>query len=108
MFLTVRQTALQFIDDSRSKMAGGAGRDGMDSRRFARDEGPDDRGCGEASTSRFRRTIADLEKSWAVETSRAPFYPFATWTTEGPRLGAATLLKRNGRGEDDCLLTEAL
>jgi hypothetical protein len=48
-------------------------------------------------------TIADLEKSW-VETGYAPFHPFVTWTPEGPRFGAATLLKRHGRGTDDRLL----
>jgi hypothetical protein len=53
---------------------------------------------------RFRRTIAELEKSWVVEARNAPFYPFVTWTREGPRLGAGTPLARNGRSEDDRLL----
>jgi hypothetical protein len=76
----------------------------MDSRQSVRDEEPDDYGRAATPTGRFRRTMAHLEKSWAVETRAAPFYPFVTWTPDGPRLGASTLLKRNGRSEDDRLL----
>ncbi len=75
----------------------------MDNRKFAREEEPDDCGCGGTSTGRFRQTIVDLEESWAVETRHALFYPFVTWTPEGPRLGAATLLTRNGHSEDRLL-----
>ncbi|HEY5206660.1 MAG TPA: hypothetical protein VIJ63_18985, partial [Roseiarcus sp.] len=59
----------------------------------ARDE-PDDRGCAATPTGRFRRTIAELEKSWAAEARNAPFYLFVTWTPDGPRLGA----ERRSRG----------
>lgn len=76
----------------------------MDARQSVKDEGPDSAGCGGAPIERFRRTIADLEKSWVVEARNEPFYPFVTWTPEGPRLGAGTLLARNGRSEDDRLL----
>jgi hypothetical protein len=76
----------------------------MGARKLVGDEGPDDCGCGATPTARFRRTIADLEKSWAIEARSAPFYPFVTWTQEGARLGAGTLLKRTGRSEDDRLL----
>jgi hypothetical protein len=86
------------------KPADAAGHRRMDSRRFARDEESDDCGCGATSTARFRRTIAELEKSWAAEARNTPFYPFVTWTPDGPLLGAATPLARNGRSEDDRLL----
>jgi hypothetical protein len=69
----------------------------MDSRKFARDEEPDDCGCGATPTARFRRTIAELEKSSAAEARNATFHPFVTWTREGPRRGAGTPLARNGR-----------
>jgi hypothetical protein len=76
----------------------------MDSRKFGREKESDDCDCGGTLAGRFRRTIADLEESWAVKARQAPFYPFVTWTPEGARLGAATLLARNGRSEDDRLL----
>ncbi len=76
----------------------------MHSPKFVRTDGLNSHGHGGTSSGRFRRTVADLEKSLAVEARDAPFYPFVTWTPDGPRLGAATLLKRNGRGEDDRLL----
>jgi len=84
----------------------------MDSRTLTRDEGPDD--CGVAtSAGRFRRTIAGLEKSLAVETRRAPFTRSSPGRRTDPgdraskdaRLstgdGAGTLLRRNGPSEDD-------
>ena len=77
----------------------------MEARRFVTDEGPDDYGRGAMQIGCFRRTITDLEKSWATEARGAPFYPFVTWTPDGPRLGNATPLARNGRRiEDDRLL----
>jgi hypothetical protein len=75
----------------------------MNNRALAGDEGPDGSWPG-PDADRFRRTIAELEKRWAVEARAAPFYPFVAWTPGGPRLGAATLLKRKGRGENDRLL----
>ncbi|WP_113891846.1 hypothetical protein [Roseiarcus fermentans] len=53
---------------------------------------------------RFRQTIATLERTWAAEARNAPFYPFVTWTAEGPRLGAATVLARKGAPEEARLL----
>jgi hypothetical protein len=77
------------ILESRLKPADAAGNRPMDSRKLARNQEPDDCGCGATSIGRFRQTIAGLEKSWAGETSCAPFYPFVTWTPDGPFLGAA-------------------
>jgi hypothetical protein len=76
----------------------------MDARQSVKDEGPNRCGYGATLADRFRRTISDLEKSWGSETARTPFYPFITWTRDGPLLGAATLLARHGRSEDDRLL----
>ena len=56
----------------------------MDGRKSLRDEEPDGRGRGGTPAGQFRRTIADLEKSWAIEARGAPFYPFVTWTPDGP------------------------
>ncbi|HSU98556.1 MAG TPA: hypothetical protein VLI91_00470 [Roseiarcus sp.] len=75
----------------------------MNNRALAEDEGPAG-SCSRRDADRFRRTISGLETSWRAEAARAPFYPFIAWTPEGARLGAATLLKRNGRSEDDRLL----
>jgi hypothetical protein len=61
----------------------------MHDRKSLRDEGRDDCGCGGMSIGRFRRTVADLEKSLAVEARDAPFYPFVTWTTQARRRDAA-------------------
>jgi hypothetical protein len=61
-------------------------------------------GRGEASLDQFHRTIAALKESWAAEARRSPFHPFVTWTREGPRLGAATLLAGKGAGEEARLL----
>jgi hypothetical protein len=76
----------------------------MQARDLAQERGSEDCACGDASSSRFRRAIAALEESWAAEARRSPFYPFVTWTREGPRIGAATLLTRKGTGEDERLL----
>lgn len=74
----------------------------MDSRKSVRGEGRGDCGCSATSIGRFRRTITELEKSWTAR--NAPFYPFVTWTPDGPRVGAGTPLARNGRSEEDRLL----
>ena len=58
----------------------------------------------EATQDRFRRTIAALEQSWPEDEKRAAFYPFVTWTPEGARLGASTLLRRKGSRDDARLL----
>ncbi len=75
----------------------------MNNRALAGDERPDG-SWSRPNADRFRRTISDLETSWRAEAIRAPFYPFVAWTPEGPRLGAATLLKRDGHGQDERLL----
>lgn len=75
----------------------------MDSCALAGDRAPDG-SRSPRDAGRFRRTVSELEKSWAGEARAAPFYPFVTWTLEGARLGAGTLLKGNGRNEDDRLL----
>jgi hypothetical protein len=71
---------------------------------FAREQESGSGASGEASLDRFLQTIAALKESWAVKTRRSSFHPFATWTREGPRLGAATLLARKGAGEEGRLL----
>jgi hypothetical protein len=60
--------------------------------------------CGDTSPSRFRRTIAALEESWAAKARFAPFYPFLTWTRDGPKLGAATLVARRSAADEARLL----
>ena len=48
--------------------------------------GAEDCGYADGSLGRFRQTIDVLEKSSAAEARRAPYFPFVTWTEEGPRL----------------------
>ncbi len=52
----------------------------------------------------FDQAIGALKASWTARSRLAPFYPFITWTREGPRLGAATLLARGSAREDGRLL----
>ena len=58
----------------------------------------------EATQDRFRRTIAAMEQSWPDRLKRSAFYPFVTWTPEGPKLGASTLLWSKGARDDVRLL----
>ncbi len=52
----------------------------------------------------LRNAIGDLEEAWRTSERRSHFERWITWTAEGPRLGAATLLARKVAGEEARLL----
>ncbi len=73
----------------------------------AREGRPQGRSREDPSLGEFDQAIGALKVSWTARSRLAPFYPFITWTREGPRLGAATLLAR-GRAREDARLLALL
>src|SRR5271155_1519500 len=76
----------------------------MHAEQFAERQRPEDGGVRHPLLSQFLGAIASLEKSWATDTRHVSYFPLITWTPEGPRLGAATLLMRKRAGEEARLL----
>ncbi len=100
LFLTLRQSPVGFS----YRRCGRQNRKLKCERRHAFHEEGAQADFGGSAKDRFRDAVSALEKAWPIEQRYNPFHPFVTWTKEGPRLGAATLLARKGRREEARLL----
>jgi hypothetical protein len=76
----------------------------MRAEELAKTQGSKDSEPSDRSISQFLEAVAALEESWSNKARHASHFPFVTWTPDGPRLGASTLLAREGAGEEARLL----
>src|SRR5579883_2187087 len=52
----------------------------------------------------LRNAIQEIRRAWPALSRRSPHYASIVWTTEGPKLGAGTLLARSVSGEEARIL----